>query len=441
MKALLICPADRPAVARLAERTPLVLAPLLSHSALEYWIEILALRGAKQLLVLATDRPHLVREAVGDGRRWGLHIDVIPSPRELTVEEARAKHRPPTASDWLAEDVILIDHLPGQPNLPLFENCAGWFAAVRAWMPAALTPVRIGVRQVSPGVWVGLRADVHPTAQLVAPCWIGDHTRVGPGTRIGPGAILDDRVVVETGARVSESLVGPDTYVGKYVSVERSLVRGPTLINWHSGSSVEVPDAFLLGQLTPTAHPVQRTSLIGRGIAAFFMLATAPFVIGVVVLSIIRGELPWQLRLGLRRQPGARQFSHDTFGYYELTGARNWLRRWPQFWSVMCGDLSWIGNRPLRPTQALALTNDFERLWLAAPVGLVSLADARGCPEGVSDEACAHASFYAVNANRRLDWYIFSRVLIRAAMVWPIRGHRRKDATVPLEELVPKQEI
>lgn len=441
MKALLICPADRPAVARLSERQPLVLAPLLGRSPLELWIEALALAGAKHLLILAADRPHVVRHAVGDGRRWGLRIEVIPTPRELPVEEARQKYRPPSATDWLAEDVVTIDHLPGCPDLPLFDHYAGWFAAARAWLPHAATPGRIGLREVSPGVWIGLRAEVHPRAQLVAPCWIGDYVRVAADAQIGPGAILDDRVVVDVGARVAESSIGPDTYVGKYVSVERSLASGATLVNWRNGSHVEVPDAFLLGRLAPGDRAVQRTSVPGRIAAGCLMLVTAPFAVGAIGLSLVRGDAPWQLRLGLRRQPGARRLCHDTFGYYELTGARNWLRRWPQFWSVLRGDLAWIGNRPLRPTQALALTNDFERLWLAAPVGLISLADARGCPEGVSDEACAHACFYAVNASRRLDWYILSRALIRAALVWPIRGHRRKEASVPLEELVPKQEI
>jgi hypothetical protein len=107
---------------------------------------------------------------------------------------------------------------------------------------------------------------------------------------------------------------------------------------------------------------------------------------------------------------------------------------------VVRGDLTWIGNRPLRPTQALGLTNDFERLWLTAPVGLVSLGDAHGCNDEITDIACAHASYYAVNANRRLDWFVLSRAFFRAALAWPIRWTRRKDATVALPQLAPKQQ-
>ena len=441
MKAILICPSDRPGVPELAAQLPLALAPILGRSVLEYWIEALAARGVKQLVVLASDHPPRVREHLGTGRRWGLTIDVVPTPHEYSPDEARKKHR--RGEGWLeTDDVIVVDHLPGQPDLPLFETYAGWFAAVRAWMPQAVTPGRVGVREIRPGIWVGLGAEIHPRSTLTAPCWIGDHVRVGAGATLGPGAILDERCVVEPGARVIESVVGPDTYVGKYVSVENSLARGALLVNWSTKSSVQVPDPFLLADLAARRRRSRGPTAVGRVAALIAMLVSLPFAIGVVLLSLIRGYPPWQLRLGLRSQTPGRALAHDSFAYYELTGAQNWLRRWPQFWNIFRGTMAWFGNRPLRPAQALVLANDFARLWLAAPVGLISLADAYGCPDGISDEAVAHASYYAVHANRRLNGFILSRCLLRAAMVWPIRAYRRrKDAAVPLQDLMPRQEL
>jgi hypothetical protein len=157
-----------------------------------------------------------------------------------------------------------------------------------------------------------------------------------------------------------------------------------------------------------------------------------------MLLSFLRGEPPMTLRLGVRPLRSTRGGRHRTFAYYELTAGRNWLRRWPQFWSVIHGDLRWSGNRPLRPAEAQTLANDFERLWLAAPVGLVSLADAHGCVDTLSDETIAHSSYYAVNASRRLDCWIIARTLCLAAANWPIRWHRRKAATVALPQLAPK---
>jgi hypothetical protein len=441
MKALLICPADRPGVARLSDHAPLAITPLLGNTLLGYWLESLAARGVKHVTVLASDRPDQVRAAVGDGRRWGLHVELVPQSRELSVTEARKRYRPADETDWLpTDDVVPLDYLPGQPNAPLFENYASWFQAVRTWMPHAVTPARIGVREVQPGIWIGLHSQIDPTARLVAPCWLGDNVFVGAGATIGPNAIIDERVVVENGARVEQSVVWPETFVGRLVAVRNSVASGGTLLNWMTGSCLHVPDAFLLGPLGGRRFNRTRTTLVGRAVALAAMTATAPIALVVMGLAALRGETPLRIRLGVRSQATLRNAPPQTFAYYELTGGGNWLRRWPQFWSVVRGDLTWVGNRPIRPSQAFSLSNDFERLWLAAPTGLVSLADAYGCPEGVHPESSAHASFYAVNQSARLDATIIGRALLRAAMAWPIYWNRRRDGTAPLPQLLPKQE-
>lgn len=441
MKALLICPSDRPGAAHLADTAPLAVAPLLGKSPIEYWLDALVARGAKHVVVLASDRPHDVRSVVGDGTRWGLRLDLLPQARELTVEEARAKFRSSEAG-WLGgDDIIVVDHLPGQPAFPLFESYAGWFAALQAFLPRAVTPDRIGAREIRPGIWVGLHAQVSPTARLQAPCWIGENALIADDATIGPGAIIEDRAIIERGATVAQSVIGPETFVGEWISVKDSLAHGSLLVNWKNASSVRVPDAFFLSTLSRGVRPTPSTGVIGRALAALAMIVSAPAALAIMLLSIVRGDSPLVLRLGVRPKRNVRSSAMETFAYYELAAGRNWLRRWPQFWNVVRGDLTWVGNRPLRPTQALALANDFERLWLAAPVGLVSLADAHGCSDQLSDEVCAHASYYAVNASRRLDWFVLTRGLYRALAVWPIGSARRKDAGVGLPQLVPKQEI
>src|SRR5436309_13105777 len=128
MKAILICPSDRAAMAKLAEVAPLATLPMLGESLLEYWLEYLATLGAKEVRVLAADRPEQVRAHVGNGARWGLRVEVMPEPRELTITEARAKYGRQSSASWLAQpnDVILLEHLPGLPRYRLFDSYADW---------------------------------------------------------------------------------------------------------------------------------------------------------------------------------------------------------------------------------------------------------------------------------------------------------------------------
>src|SRR4026207_891957 len=82
---------------------------------------------------------------------------------------------------------------------------------------------RIGIREVQPGVWVGLRSHIHRNARLEAPCWIGENTWIGPDAVIGPNTIVEDRVFVDRGAWLEDTLVLPDTYIGEMVEVRHSI--------------------------------------------------------------------------------------------------------------------------------------------------------------------------------------------------------------------------
>ncbi len=251
MKALLICPSKGPAVPHLVELGPLATVPILGDCVAGHWIEHLAALGARQIQVVAADGEDKVREAVGDGARWGVRISVIAANVEPTREEAAKRYRPAGEPGWLPapNDVVFMSHLPGCPQLPLFESYACWFSALVAWMPLALTPARVRVKEARPGIWIGSRARVASAAELIAPCWVGDQVTVEAGAVVGPGAILEDRAVVSPKALVTRSWVGPDTFVGPLTSVSNSLAWGSTLIDWRTDSSLHVPDSFLLGSL------------------------------------------------------------------------------------------------------------------------------------------------------------------------------------------------
>jgi hypothetical protein len=57
-----------------------------------------------------------------------------------------------------------------------------------------------------------------------------------------------------------------------------------------------------------------------------------------------------------------------------------------------------------------------------------------------NEATCAHASYYAVNAGLRLNWFVLSRALLRAAFAWPIAWKRRRDAAIRLPQLAGKQQ-
>jgi NDP-sugar pyrophosphorylase family protein len=257
MKAILICPSERAPVPFLGTAAPLANVPMLGQGLLEYWLDFLSCARVKEVLILAHDRPEAVKALVGDGSRWGLSLEVVTVTRELTAEDVLAKYGPESA-------VTVLDHFPELPDQPLFTSYRDWFAAAQAWIPHASTPNRVGVREVQPGVWIGLHGDISREAKLCAPCWIGDHVYIGPGAVIGPGSILESGAFVEPHAEVENSFIGPDTFIGRYVQIKDSLAYGDVLINWKTSLEVKVPDAFLLCSLRKQRSNHKSLGLLDR---------------------------------------------------------------------------------------------------------------------------------------------------------------------------------
>lgn len=410
MKALLICPDERPNVPALSEKHPLAILSVLGKPLICYWLEHLASLGAKEILILAADRPERIRAMVEDGQAWGIKVEVLPQPRELTPEEAKARFC--TSGEWLQapNNVALVETFPDLRDEPLFESYDRYMAALMRKFPTAATKERIGVREIKPGVFVCLHAAIDPSAQLHAPCWIGENVRVGPKVIAGPNVILEKNILVEEGATISRSQVAPETFVGAFIEVNCSVAQEEILTNWQTGSSVRIADSFLLSSMAEHTATVKGPGVIAKSLATAAMVATSPVALACMFRSYLRGQKPFRVKRAA--QPFCGNPYQSQIVYYELNNAPGLWKRWPQLLNIGLGEFSWVGNRPLQPIDAGRLQTEFERMWLACPIGLFSHADIEsGNGDELTEENKAHSSFYAAQANFKLDWMILRRAL------------------------------
>jgi hypothetical protein len=403
MKAVIICPDRRAEVAFLARKTPLVLVPVLGPTLLSHWLTHLADSGVKEVALLASDRPDQVRAAMGRGERWGMKIEVLAEARELSVAEARVRFN--------LENVVLADRLPALPEAPLFDSSSGFFSALQRWQPLARQH-RVGAKEIAPGIWAGLRCKIDSDAKLVAPCWLGENVWIRAHATIGPDAFLEDSALVDHDAEVVRSWVGPWTYVGALTHVNQSLAWADGLLQYASGSFTEIVDMFLLGDLQGGRGFARSSSWYGRLLAFVAAIVSSPLVLLAAIRNSGSGRPLFERKRAVIPTAVTANSALREMDYRELNGFTGLARRWPQLWSIVRGDFTWVGNRPVTREQAAELETEFEQLWLAAPVGFVSLADTFGCGAQFDDAARAHSGFYAVRADGRLDrvvlrWMIF----------------------------------
>ncbi len=271
MKMILICPSERSEMDQLTGTLPLAALPLFGETPLELWLRHLAANGFKQVKILAADRQEEIRRVAGSGEKWGIEATVHAEAIEPTPAEARRKHKPASESGYLPEpgDVQVVDHLPWDDSYPMFADYAGWFAACRKILERAQPGFRVGMRERTPGVWVGRDCQVAPNAKLTAPCWLGRGVHVGAHASIGPNVIVEDETFIDERAELEDAWVGPQTFVGALTRISESLAWGSGLINWRTGSHIVVPDAYLLSSVDPAGRAVKGW-LSGKRIPAIF---------------------------------------------------------------------------------------------------------------------------------------------------------------------------
>ena len=425
MDAFIICPDHRQCAGFARRIRPLALLPVLGRSLLDLWLEHLAAAGVKHATILAADRPHEIRHAVDQGGRWGLSVTVLSVKREPSIEETRQRF---TGKDSAGRvpNIITLDTLPDMPHKPLWESSSALHEILLNSLLVTPAESHLTMREVASKVHVSTRARVSPTAKIEGPVWIGPQVIIGDNAQILAGTIIEEAAYIDRNAVVSESWVGPNTYVGALTTVQNSFAWGGGIENWRKGSFLEITDDFLLTNLTHTPFGGVRSSWPVRISGLLLMLLTTPLAVLCAFWSIV---IKWRGVFDSRQvmlPPPTRQdrYSPST-RLYSLSSGPGFFSRWPELWSVWKGDMHLVGNRPLPPARAALLTNEFERMWFDAPAGVFSYADIMN--DGMdSDNDTAHSACYAIHRCMRLNLRILLHCLPR--FIFPLT---RKEHEIP----------
>ncbi|MEO8726818.1 MAG: hypothetical protein ABI383_11955 [Acidobacteriaceae bacterium] len=105
-------------------------------------------------------------------------------------------------------------------------------------------------REIRPGVWAGEGTHIHRTARIVAPAYIGDHTKIRAAALITRGSSIEHHCEVDCGTVVQASNVLPFTYVGAGLELLHSVAGARHIANAAKGRTTEISDAKLLNEIS-----------------------------------------------------------------------------------------------------------------------------------------------------------------------------------------------
>lgn len=253
--------------------------------------------------------------------------------------------------------------------------------------------------EVKTGIRAGMRARIHPQCKLIGPASLGNSCSLGRDAVIGPDTVIGEKAVVDRGAVVENSVILPNTYIGSHTEVKDSVICKKSMFNVKRGVEVYVEDDIILGDMDKPFLSDQLDRAFNLATGLLFTLCAFP-VWGVCFLyhlafpgkRFFRTEIRYG-RYEVSNLQGA--VEPRPFVHYAFQSRHWWIRKLPGLFNVIKGEMSMVGNAPLRSEQLEHLDEEWQALRAKAPVGLFHLWEAEGQPEPSWDEQLVSEAYYA----------------------------------------------
>ncbi|HET7439743.1 MAG TPA: hypothetical protein VFJ47_00455 [Terriglobales bacterium] len=112
-------------------------------------------------------------------------------------------------------------------------------------------------REVRPGVWLGPDARLDARARVLAPTFVGAHSRIRAAALVTRGSSIEHHCDVDCGTVIDDANVLPFSYLGPGLEVAHALVDGGRLLHLPHNLELEISDHRLLGRLR-SPNPILR---------------------------------------------------------------------------------------------------------------------------------------------------------------------------------------
>jgi len=100
--------------------------------------------------------------------------------------------------------------------------------------------------EVKPGVWIAQGSEIERSARLVAPVYLGRHSKVADQCLITRGSNVESNSQVDYGTVIEDSTVLANTYVGIGLDLSHSIVQGDNLVHVQHGVRLKISDPVVL---------------------------------------------------------------------------------------------------------------------------------------------------------------------------------------------------
>jgi hypothetical protein len=193
------------------------------------------------------------------------------------------------------------------------------------------------------------------------------------GTELGPDTVLAHNVIIARGAKVRNTLVMSNTFVGGQITLENSLAQGNSIqsLKWSVRTVLSASDA-LITSLKPSL--TTSTPAFSRLLAGMLAVLLLPPVVFCALTQRLSGEHTlWKsVNVVKTRLEGE---DHLECVNVRIANDDRVLNRVVAFYGglldIIQGRRNWFGMRPRRKSEWYALGRDWQNLFSRSAIGLL----------------------------------------------------------------------
>jgi len=270
-------------------------------------------------------------------------------------------------------------------------------------------------KEVEEGVWISRAVSLHQSVKVNPPVFIGENSQIKEEVEIGPNAIIENHCIVDKASIIKDALVCQRSYVGEGLVLEGCIVDRNLLINMKHEAEIRVVDEFILCELKPFRFNNVCCKFCERLLAATALVVLSPIYLLIRMNCGIKEKRA--VKIPSPRDP----LLWNDFSYYEFAPKDKkrfrrcvlFFRRLPYLWAIMSGYLHFVGVALRTSEELKALPGDWQKLYLQAKAGLITLEAFNDGKEATKDDRYAAEAYYAVHQSFFFDLKLFFRYLLK----------------------------
>jgi NDP-sugar pyrophosphorylase family protein len=280
------------------------------------------------------------------------------------------------------------------------------------------------------GIWVSRNVNIHPTAILTAPLYIGPNCRIHRGVRLGPDVVISSGCIVDSNTVVEQSLAMAGSYIGEGLELNRTIVNHDLLVNVRLGTRVNISESFLLGGLESKS----RQGWLARGVqsllAALLILIFSPVLLLSLLYFLVARRLSY-VSVKMAKAPMGPAAIVSSSYLLPCVGADAWNVCRPAGWgaftrqflpglfAVLAGRVGLVGLPPRSAAELQRLPEEWRALYTTGRDGLITEAAVAAADPHDETQLYLADAYYAARRSWLHDTKLATNYMLRLVVGAP----------------------